>query len=78
MVARQLDLSPNECLVIEDSPAGVKAALAADMWCIAVTTPFTHKSIHAGRLLDERWIVDDPDTLTTVVGNMVEERKGDP
>jgi hypothetical protein len=47
------------------------------MWCIVVTTPFTRQAIHAGRLLDGRWIVDDPTTLTDVVQRMVAEREQD-
>jgi hypothetical protein len=47
------------------------------MWCIVVTTPFTRRAIHAARLLDERWIVDDPATLTGVVKHMVAEREQD-
>ena len=77
LVARELAVLPAECLVIEDSPSGVKAALAAEMWCIAVTTPFTRQRIHAGQLLDERWIVDDPTTLMAVVGQMVAEQNTD-
>ena len=77
LVARELAVSPAECLVIEDSPSGIKAALAAGMWCIAVTTPFTRQRIHAERLLDERWIVDDPAALKAVVQRMVAERKQD-
>ncbi|MBI3977977.1 MAG: HAD family phosphatase [Chloroflexi bacterium] len=34
--ATALDVSPVECLVLEDSPTGVAAALAADMTCYAV------------------------------------------
>ena len=31
------DLTPDACLVFEDSPRGVAAAKNADMWCVAVT-----------------------------------------
>ncbi len=77
LVSCELDVPPDRCLIIEDSPSGVKAALAAGMWCIAVTTPFTHQAVHAERLLDERWIVDDPAALTAVVQRMVEKGKRD-
>ena len=39
-----------------------------------MTTLFTHRRIHAERLLDERWVVDDPATLTAVVQQMVAEQ----
>lgn len=76
LVASELRVPPSECLVIEDSPSGVQAALAAGMWCIAVTTPFTREAIHARRLLDERWVVDKPDELPSVVQEMIEARTG--
>jgi beta-phosphoglucomutase len=36
--ARQLNVPPDTCLVIEDTPNGVKAARNAGMHCLAVTT----------------------------------------
>lgn len=77
LVSRELDVLPVGCLVIEDSPSGVKAALAAQMWCIVVTTPMTRKTIHTQQLLDERWVVDEPAKLTAVVAQMMKERQGD-
>jgi beta-phosphoglucomutase-like phosphatase (HAD superfamily) len=41
LAAKKLDLSTQDCLVIEDAASGVTAAKSAGMKCIAITT--THK-----------------------------------
>lgn len=38
--ARRLDVPPAQCIVLEDSPAGITAALEADMAVVAVATSF--------------------------------------
>jgi beta-phosphoglucomutase-like phosphatase (HAD superfamily) len=63
LVACELGVSPAQCIVIEDSPSGVRAALAAGMRCIAVGSDFTRERLHAEGLLGEEWIVDDPALL---------------
>ncbi|NIR50243.1 HAD family phosphatase [candidate division KSB1 bacterium] len=75
LVADQLEVTPRQCVVIEDSPSGVKAALAAGMGCIAVTTDFTRKQIHESGLLAEKWIVDDLTRLESVAKEFVEKWK---
>jgi len=39
--ARKLDLSPSQCIVIEDTYKGVQAAVAAGMRCVAVPNEYT-------------------------------------
>lgn len=77
LVLNELNLPPNQCLAIEDSPPGVQSALAAGVWCIAVTNSFTYEGIHSSKLLNEQWIVDDPADLSDVVQRMLDERAKD-
>ena len=77
LVARELEIPAAECLVLEDSPSGIEAATAAGMWCIAVTTPFTHDGVHKQALLPPEWIVDDPGQVLVMVERMLENRRLD-
>jgi beta-phosphoglucomutase len=38
LAAKKLNLSPKDCIVIENAPYGIKAAKAAGMYCIAIAT----------------------------------------
>ncbi|MCI0693654.1 HAD family phosphatase [candidate division KSB1 bacterium] len=74
LVAKQLNTPPAQCFVIEDSASGVKAAIAAGMWCIVVTTEYTREAVYDSKLLNPRWIVDEPANLVDVAKQMIAER----
>jgi HAD superfamily hydrolase (TIGR01509 family) len=52
-VARQLDVLPARCIVVEDAVAGVEAARRAGMNCIAVTTTNPAEALAAADLVVE-------------------------
>ena len=67
LVARELGVEPGECLAVEDSPAGIEAALAAGAQAIAVTTDLTRTKFRDSNLLERSHVVDDPRDLTSLV-----------
>lgn len=48
LTARRLAVEPAHCLVLEDSPAGLQAALAAGMYVVAVPDPHMDTGIYSG------------------------------
>jgi HAD superfamily hydrolase (TIGR01509 family) len=76
LVAKKLGMPPEEFLVIEDSRAGVEAAVAAGMVVVAVPTKITSKGVHVSNLLEPRWVVGDTETLSDVVHQRIEAAGG--
>lgn len=56
--AGHLPMTHPECLVIEDSPAGVQAGVAADLQVLGVTNTVSEKDLRAA---GARWIAKDLD-----------------
>ena len=73
LAARKLDVPPGECMAVEDSPAGVSAAVGAGMNVIAVATPFTIAGIHSSEVLEHAWVVHKPEELPGVLTRRIEE-----
>jgi len=67
LAAKKLEVTPNDCVVIEDSPLGVKAAKTAGMRCLAVTNTHPRQKLkEADRVVDSLENVDLITILTRV------------
>lgn len=58
-------------MAIEDSPAGVRSAMAAGIRVLAVSTPFTLEALQRERLLPKEWIVRDPAALPELMAHLM-------
>jgi HAD superfamily hydrolase (TIGR01509 family) len=73
LAARKLEVQPADCLVLEDSPNGVRAGVAAGMNVVAVATPFTIAGLHSSQVLEHAWVVHEAGQLLDVVQNRIAE-----
>ena len=71
LAAQRLEVKPRDCLVLEDSPNGVRAGVAAGMNVIAVATSFTVAGLHASDVLEHAWVVHEADQLLDVVRDRI-------
>ena len=62
----RLGCAPADCVALEDSVAGITAAVTAGVPCIAVPTWLTRDAVHAAALVPPGMIVDDPARLESV------------
>ncbi len=63
---------PAECVAIEDSVAGITAAVAAGVPCLAVPTYLTRDAVRRAALTDSRWLVEEPAELDATFSARVE------
>ena len=73
LAAQRLEVRPDDCLVLEDSPNGVRAAVAAGMNVIAVATPFTIAGLHKSQVLEHAWVVHEAEQLLDMVRDRIAE-----
>lgn len=66
-----LKLQPKECLILEDSVNGIKAAQNAGIPVFAVTNNVTRKSVHDCKLLPPEFIVDQLENLSSRVHDYI-------
>ena len=70
-ISEMLDVSPGECLVIEDSVNGIKAGINAGMKVFAVTNDITRDSVHKSEMLEKQFIIDELSELKPRIYNFL-------
>ena len=71
LVAKALGVPPEECMVLEDSLAGVRAGQAAGAKVVAIVTSLTRDKIHQAVDVSPDHIVDDPDQLEAAIDRLM-------
>jgi beta-phosphoglucomutase-like phosphatase (HAD superfamily) len=71
--ARTFNVPPEECLVLEDSPAGARDAVAAGTNVVAVATPYTAAGHQKEQVVPEAFVVTEPERLLEVVQERILE-----
>lgn len=62
LTAKQLNVKPEECLVLEDSENGVLSAIAAGMVCVAITNTEVEK-----KLAKANYIIESLESLRNIL-----------
>jgi len=65
LAAKKLQVTPDDCVVIEDSPLGVKAAKTSGMKCLAITNTHPQQELgEADKVVDS---LEDLDLITLIM-----------
>jgi beta-phosphoglucomutase len=71
----KLFVESDECIVIEDSVTGIKAAVSANMNVFAVTNSITRESVNKANLIDKKFIIENPVESKTRVLDFIKDHK---
>lgn len=66
-----LAVPKEECLIIEDSVNGIKAAIDAGIPVFAVTNSITHKSVNEAQLLSQDYVINDTSNFDEKIYNHI-------
>ncbi|NOZ61372.1 MAG: HAD family phosphatase [Calditrichaeota bacterium] len=77
LMAQELDVEPQECLVIEDSLNGVRAAISAGTSPLAVVTDFTREAVVRSGAISLENIVNEPKNLLRTAKDILTEKCDD-
>ncbi len=61
--ARKLGVAPDDCLVIEDSLVGIKAAAAAGIPCVAITTSYPAEQLAGASMVIDQFTKENLDRV---------------
>jgi HAD superfamily hydrolase (TIGR01509 family) len=71
LAMERLGVSPSETLIIEDSPAGTRAAMRSGARWICVATPFSIGAVRQAEDIERQWVVEDPSMLAATVARRI-------
>ncbi len=66
-----LGIPKEECLIIEDSVNGIKAAIAAGIPVFAITNSVTNKSVNEAKLLPDDYVINDSSNFDDKIYNHI-------
>jgi beta-phosphoglucomutase-like phosphatase (HAD superfamily) len=74
LAMERLGVSPGEALIVEDSPAGTRAAIASGARWLCVPTRFSRAAVRQADDIDQRWIVGDVAELDAKIAERLTPR----
>ena len=76
LAAARFGVAPSDCVVVEDSPNGVRAGVAAaGMNVIAFATAFIANGLHESQVIEHERILHDSADLMDMVQHVIEEHE---